>query len=417
MAGPIQPRTTGPSVGRPGLRRCISVPPEEFATQYWAQRPLLSPGSGGFGDLFSLAAVDELLSGRGLRTPFLRVAKDGKVVDPSCFTGSGGAGAEIADQVADDKVMRLLVDGATVVLQALHRTWPPLVEFAQQLTDDLGHPVQVNAYVTPPQSQGFAAHYDVHDVFVLQIAGVKRWLIHPPVLEHPLRTQPWQDRAAAVAAGAAEAPVIDTVLRPGDALYLPRGWLHSAEALGDTSVHLTVGAHPVTRHSLVEALAELAADLPALRESLPLGVDVSDPTQVASQLSVVVDALSEWLSHAEPAAVAGRLRDRTWPQWRPEPVAPLAQAAAVGQLDADSVVRLRRHLPHTLFQAADGGVVLRLTDRTLTLPAVTEAAVKTLLSGAPVRVGEVPGLDPADQVVLVRRLLREAICVPVSEAQ
>jgi exonuclease III len=31
---------------------------------------------------------------------------------------------------------------------------------------ELGHPIQVNAYITPPQSQGFAPDHDVHDVFV-----------------------------------------------------------------------------------------------------------------------------------------------------------------------------------------------------------------------------------------------------------
>jgi lysine-specific demethylase/histidyl-hydroxylase NO66 len=390
----------------------VGTTPEEFAAGYWDKSPLLSPGTGDFDDLFSLAAVDELLSRRGLRTPFLRLAKDGKVVEPARYTGPAGAGAEIADQVVEDKVMRLFLDGATIVLQALHRTWPPLVDFAQRLATDLGHPIQVNAYVTPPQNQGFAAHYDVHDVFVLQVAGEKRWLIHAPVLDHPLRGQPWNDRAAAVTARANEQPVIDTVLRPGDALYLPRGWLHSAQALGDTSVHLTIGAHPVTRHTLVEALAALATEVPALRESLPLGIDVSDPTQLAPQLAAVADALSGWLREADPTAVAGRLRERVWPQGRPEPVSPLAQAAAVRGLDGDTVVRLRRHLPHTFVPAPGETVTLRLTDRTLTLPTITEAAVKTLLSGAPVRVGELPGLDADDQMVLARRLLREAICVP-----
>ena len=153
--------------------------------------------------------------------------------------------------------------------------------FAAQLADDLGHPVQINAYITPPQSQGFSAHYDVHDVFVLQIAGEKQWFIHEPVFESPLRSQPWNDRSTAVAEAATQAPVIDTVLRPGDALYLPRGYLHSAKALGGVSVHLTVGIHPVTRYALVEALLALAADDLSLRTSLPLGVDLSDPKAVS----------------------------------------------------------------------------------------------------------------------------------------
>jgi hypothetical protein len=126
--------------------------------------------------------------------------------------------------------------------------------------------------------------------------------------------------------------------------------------------------------------------------------------------------LKEWLDGADPQRVSDRLRAKVWPQGRPEPVAPLAQAGAAAALTNESVVRLRRHLPHTLTPAA-GTVVLRLTDRTLTLPQSTEAALKTLLTGTPVRVGELPGLEDGDQVVLVRRLLREAICVPVSEGE
>lgn len=408
---PAPPRTTGSPAGRPALERCVSVPVDQFADETWSRGPLLSTG-GDFADLFGLDAVDELLTRRGLRTPFIRLAKDGAVIDPGRYTSGAGAGAEIGDQVSDERVTQLFLNGATVVLQALHRTWPPLVDFGQQLTTDLGHPVQINAYVTPPQNQGFAAHYDVHDVFVLQVAGEKRWLIHAPVLESPLRDQPWTSHRAAVAARASEEPVIDTVLRPGDALYLPRGWLHSAQALGETSVHLTVGVHPVTRHALVEVLASLAADVPALRSSLPLGLDLADPAAVAPSLTAVVDALSEWLHSADPAVVAERLRARVWPQGRPEPVSPLAQARAISALRPESAVRLRNHLRVTVDPADDGSVVVRLPDKTLTFPAVTAAAVKAVLTGEPVHPAELPGLDADDGLVLVGRLLREALVVP-----
>ena len=235
------------SADRPALRRCVAGSTDAFARDTWSRAPLLSTyddfraaqapsGASGspsaFGDLFSLDAVDELLSRRGLRTPFIRIAKDGTVVAERRYTRSGGTGALIGDQVADDRVLSLFADGHTVVLQGLHRLWPPLIDFAGALTSDLGHPVQINAYITPPSSQGFSAHYDVHDVFVLQVAGEKRWRIHAPVRPDPLRDEPWTDHRAAVEERAAEAPLIDAVLRPGDALYLPRGYLHAAEALG-----------------------------------------------------------------------------------------------------------------------------------------------------------------------------------------
>ncbi len=387
---------------------------DEFARDVWAKAPLLSTrdqlaGRGaGFDDLFSLAAVDELLSRRGLRTPFLRLAKNGAVTPAARYTRGGGTGAQVADQVADDRVLELFSDGHTVVFQGLHRTWGPLVDFAGDLTGELGHPVQVNAYVTPSSSQGFGAHYDVHDVFVLQVAGEKRWRIHEPVHPAPLRDQPWEKRRAEVEARAAGEPVIDTVLHPGDALYLPRGYLHAAEALGGVTCHLTVGVHPVTRHHVLEALLALAAEDEALRRSLPMGVDLGDPAAVEADVTATVAAVTERLRAVTAAEVADRLGASLLGSNRPEPVAPLVQAAALGALGPDSVLRVRRHLRHTV--ALDGEeLVLRLHDRTLRLPADAAKAVRSLLDGEVLRVADLPGVEPADGLQLARRLVRESV--------
>lgn len=395
------------------MRRCAGADTDGFARERWGRDPLLTRAEepGGFADLFSLDAVDELLSRRGLRTPFLRVVQDGSQVDPSRFTRPGGAGAEIGDQVVDDLVLKLVLDGATIVLQGLHRLWPPIIDFAGELSADLGYPVQVNAYITPAASQGFSAHYDVHDVFVLQIAGPKRWLVHEPVHPLPLRSQPGSNRQGEIEAAAGGPALIDEVLRPGDALYLPRGYVHSARALGEVSAHLTIGIHPVTRHALVEALAALAGDEPALRESLPLGIDIGDPAALANDLAQTVRSLVKYVANADVDAVAARLRSTVWSATRAAPIGPLSQAAAIDSLDAGSVVRLRPHLRHRMRRSADR-VFLELSDRTISLPASTEPALEVLLSGPPVTVADLPALDPADAQVLVRRLLREAVLVP-----
>jgi hypothetical protein len=354
-----------------------------------------------------------LLSRRGLRTPFLRIAKDGAVVDPKRYTTSGGAGAEIADQVSSDAVLRLFADGSTVVLQGLHRLWPPLIEFADQLAADLGHPTQVNAYITPPSSRGFSPHYDVHDVFVLQVAGEKHWRIHAPVLRDPLRTQPWQDRADDVAAAAEGEPVIDAVLRPGDVLYLPRGFIHSAEALGAISAHLTVGVHPVTRWAATEAALDLVRTLatedPKLRTSLPLGLDLADPDAARDDVAAAIAGLRDWLGRVDPARVADRLRAQTWAQVRPEPVAPLAQSTAAAALTDDAVLRLRRRLRCVLRNGDDGQVTLLAGRRSHSFPGSVRSALSALLAAGELKVGDLPGLDGSDRLALARRLVTESV--------
>ena len=345
-----------------------------------------------------------------MRTPFIRLARNGVVAPAGRYTRSGGTGALVGDQVADDRVLELFLDGHTVVLQGLHRLWPPLIDFAGALTTDLGHPVQVNAYITPASSQGFSAHYDVHDVFVLQVAGEKRWRIHEPVLEAPSRDQPWTDHRAAVAARAEEPPVIDAVLRPGDALYLPRGYLHAAEALGGVTCHLTVGVHPVTRQHVLDALLAIAVDEPALRSSLPMGVDLGDPAAVEDDLRETIAVFAERLRTISAVDVATLLGDRLVDSNRPAPVAPLAQAAALEGLDADSVLVSRGHLRYLVTTDGDE-VVVRVTDRTLRLPASAAKAVRALLDGERFRVADLPGLDLPDALELARRLVRESVVV------
>lgn len=404
---------------RPALRRCTSLDPERFGEQIWGKQAWLSragelPAS--FEDLFSLAAADEVLSRQGLRTPFLRVAKDGGTLPAARFTTGGGVGAGVSDQASDVRLSQLFADGSTIVLQALHRTHAPVIDFAQALGADLGHPVQVNAYLTPPQSQGFSSHYDVHDVFVLQISGAKRWRIHAPVHPAPLRDQPWTDHRAAVEAAARQEPLIDAVLQPGDALYLPRGYLHSAVALGETTAHLTVGVHVWTRRHLLEQLLAASGDREELRTSLPLGVDVSDPQALRSELEATVAAFTARIGLVEAEQVAARLSTPMLSAAKAEPVAPLAQAAAVAGVGRLDRLRWRRALPVVTRRAGDQ-LLVRTPDGEVRLPVQAEVALDQLRAGQVLGVGDLPvsgspeGGD--EQLDLARLLLRHCLAVLV----
>ncbi|CAA9288369.1 MAG: Cupin 4 [uncultured Friedmanniella sp.] len=387
----------GAPAGQAVLSRLVAVDPTTFADQHWGRRPLLSNAQDlprDFGDLLSADAVDELVSTRGLRTPFLRVAKNGSTLAERSFTGPGGVGAGIADQVSDDKLVRLFSDGSTLVLQALHRVWPPVLRLCQQLAAELGHPVQANAYVTPPQNQGFSNHYDVHDVFVLQIEGEKRWQIHPPVLESPLRDQPWSDRKAAVAARAAEEPLIETVLRPGDCLYLPRGFLHAATALGGVSTHLTLGVHSWTRYLVAEQLLQQAlrsvAEDPAIRGSLPLGVDLGEPEDLQADVEQVRAALVAALGATDLEQLSEVLHTASRGTSRAAPVGPLRQLRTADQLRPDTELVLRPHVAARL-STRDGQTVLRSRAADLPLTADEVPAVARLLdagTATPTDLGE-----------------------------
>jgi lysine-specific demethylase/histidyl-hydroxylase NO66 len=314
-----------------GLAAFVAAGRDDFAARFWDRAPLLSPGDAlpGMDHGFGSQAVDELLSRRALRTPFLRMAKDGATLDPRTFTLGGGVGAAVSDQVSEDRVLALFADGATIVLQGLHRAWGPVQDLAQDLAEDLGHPVQVNAYITPPQNRGFDDHYDVHDVFVVQVSGEKHWQVRPPVLDAPLRNQPWTDHREAVRAAARDEPVVDAVLRPGDVLYLPRGWLHSATALGGTSIHLTFGIHVWTGRQLADDLVRAAAHHldsdPELRAALPVGADALDGNTPPVARKAVREALERALDAVTDDELAEVRATRVRSAQRAEPLGVLAQ--------------------------------------------------------------------------------------------
>jgi hypothetical protein len=130
---------------------------------------------------------------------------------------------------------------------------------------------------------------------------------------------------------------------------------------------------------------------------------------VAGEVTAVLTALQEQLAGLDPADVAERLRARTWAHVRPEPVAPLAQSAAAAAIDDGTVLRMRRRLRCVLRTRDDGAAVLVAGRRTHTFPAAVREALAALLAAGELKVADLPGLTPADRLVLARRLVTESI--------
>lgn len=397
-------RGPDPSPWPSAVSRLVAVDEAEFAGRYWGEHPLLSRAAHlpkAFDDLLTLDAVDELVSTRGLRTPFLRVAKNGETLADSAFTGGGGVGAGITDQVRDDRLLALFADGATLVLQGLHRTWPPLIDFVAELSEHLGHPVQANAYVTPRQSQGFDDHYDVHDVFVLQVAGQKHWRIRPPVHKWPTRDQPWTNYRAQVREAATQPPLLDVTLEPGDCLYLPRGFLHSATANDEVSAHITLGIHTWTNVHVAQALVDEVMQALIEREEdrapLGLGIGVDESLELADEMERLRARIGEIVRDVELEAVAARLRRREQAAGRPGPISPLAQARRAETLRTEDSIRLRPFVRGRLVNSP-AGVRLESRAGTLALSADQRPAIEALLGTGSARASDL-GLDLARQLL------------------
>jgi hypothetical protein len=274
--------------------------------------------------------------------------------------------------------------GATLVLQALHHTWPPLAEFCRFLEIELGHPAQANAYFTPRDAQGLPVHHDTHDVFSLQVAGEKRWLVYEPALELPLNDQRYGPEL-----GEPGGPVHDVTLRAGDTLYLPRGWLHQAMTSSTDSLHITVGVNVYTwLDAFKAALGECEDDL-GFRRS-PEG-DAGD----------LLDVLRARL---DPDEVSARRRRKLVSTRRPLLPDQLTQLQALDGLTLETPLERR---PTVIFDLEDSTLVFE--GKTVGLPTVARDDLEFIAStDETFTAAELPGyLDDGTRLVLVRRLVRE----------
>ena len=390
------------------LARCISVDAETFAAAHWSSTPLLSRAKelpADFQDLLSDRDVDELVADRALRTPFFRTVSDGGSRPLPIRSVTAGA-RRIGDLVDGDALSAQYGDGATLVLQSVHRMHPPVARFCRELAGELGHATQCNAYVTPAgEHQGFDFHHDTHDVFVLQISGRKRWIVYEPVLRLPLPSQA-QSGAHLVRPGSE--PLLDVELEPGDALYLPRGYVHAAVSTDEHSVHLTVGVLSTTWYDVLADALSLAGQEPSFREALPM----SPAAGLSGSLPGFLREAAAWLESLPPGeverVVTGRLRKAS----PVEPLGLLAQAAAIAGLTASTALRPRRGLVPEL--VTDGEeLVVSVLGKELALPAFTEPAVRRVLDGPSTPMDlQLGGLDEDGARVLARRLLREGVLVP-----
>ena len=211
----------------------------------------------------TLADFDRLIASTNLRWPFFRVFHSGRLVDPSAVTYDRQVGPNLDQGLARlDVLYRRFSEGCTLVLQAMERFWDPAACVSAALGRSLGCPVQVYGYVTPPDSSGPPAHYDTHDVFVIQTAGTKRWEVWPREGLPPHRlSDELYDPAVAESVTRARASV-EVVLCEGDVLYIPRGCVHRARSEGQPSLHLSVGVMVHRYVDVIEKALSVALGCP-----------------------------------------------------------------------------------------------------------------------------------------------------------
>jgi hypothetical protein len=212
-----------------------------------------------------LDEIDEAITGRALRAEALRLVKDGAPIPRSAYTAPSTLGhAGLRDVVDPARVASRFADGATVVLETASLYLPRLNRFCKELESALGHSVDANVYVSPPQAQGFGIHYDAQDVLAVQVHGEKSWTLYGPVRNDP--------RSGGLVEDTDQLDVLDEFrLRPGDCLFVPRGMPHRVRTTDESSVHLTVSVNTIDWADVLTLMVRQALRQPQFGQSAPMG--------------------------------------------------------------------------------------------------------------------------------------------------
>ncbi len=303
----------------------------------------------------------------------------------SRYTRSGAslAGEPLSGLVDARRVLELFEGGATVVLQGLHRYWPPLRELTARLELDLGHPCQANAYLTPPGAQGFAVHSDSHDVFVFQTHGTKLWEVHG------------EDGAEEV------------LLEPGVSMYLPTGTPHAARAQDGASLHVTLGINQLTWRGLVRrSVDDVLREVPD--GHLPAGY-LDDPAPLTAGLAEHLRSLADAVAGLDAQAAVDREVERFLTTRGALLGGGLGDVLAVRDLDDGTRLRRRPGHPMLLRPLPDDRVRVLLGDRHLDVPGRLRPALEQVRSAETLTPADLTDLDARSRLVLCRRLVREGL--------
>ncbi|MER7986947.1 cupin domain-containing protein [Streptomyces noursei] len=258
---------------------------EGFLAEAFGRKYVLSRGSAEMvAGLLTWDDLNGILSRNRMEAPRLRLSRDGTAVPQDAYTHPFVTRrSSVWQRLHPAALHEQLAQGATLVIDAIDELHPAVQGLASELEAWLRTQIQVNLYASWTGREGFGTHWDDHDVIVVQVDGAKRWKLYGPTRDAPMH------RDIEAPEEPPQEPAAEFVLRPGDLLYLPRGWWHSVSASeGQRSLHLTCGLTPSTGADLIIWLSEILRRELCVRRDLPRFGSQAEKQQVVDELRELI---------------------------------------------------------------------------------------------------------------------------------
>jgi bifunctional lysine-specific demethylase and histidyl-hydroxylase MINA len=245
---------------------------ERFFAEYEGKKPLHLQGAAEkFARVMTFAQLNRLLGQITIWSHTsleLVLDKEPVAATAYCAPAVGRDGGQVL-RPDPDKVKAYLRRGATLVANDIDHLSPGLTDFARTLEEALGGKVQGNLYLSSKKRQGFAAHFDTHDVYAVHVEGTKTWQVYEGRLDDPIAHPRFKAMSREQHDKHRGGLMMEVRMKPGDLLYLPRGWYHDALADEGPAVHIAFGVtYPIGLDVLSMLFEHMVAE-PRFRANLP----------------------------------------------------------------------------------------------------------------------------------------------------
>lgn len=268
--------------------------PERFCSEFYGREPVhisAEPSS----ERATMMQWDDIPDLVGILSQWrdggLKMVLNRQQVTPQHYLAIRETATGRQEQPDVDLVRSLMDIGASLILDGVEDVRLDMRRICAMLGREFGAKAGLNLYASKRGIQAFASHCDPHEVFVVQCEGEKEWRIYGNRAENPVSSRSLRDQAAI---DAAKGPIAHSIImRPGDLLYIPRGFYHDATARTERSLHLTFAVQPLYGVILLDLLRDMALDDPAFRAYLPPAE--KDKEGLARMLASLSDRIGELL--------------------------------------------------------------------------------------------------------------------------
>lgn len=355
---------------------------KEFFQHYYEKNYLhISRNNENYYDgILNTEDIDLFFQNKYLQSNCLRVVEKGDEFPAYKWTYRNSS------TVNNDTLFLLFNQGKTLIINGGDRSILKLVNYCSDLEKELKLRLQLNIYITPHNSQGFAPHYDDHDVFIMQTTGTKVWRLYNTPIELPSPKQPHCKIKDKYELGE---PTFEVELKPGDLLYIPRGLIHDAVTTDTASVHITLGLHPNYWFEILQEIAELAEEKAEFRKAVPNGITAENyQTQFKQEFLNLAKSL---IDNLDLDKILERKFDQYIDSKRSEDQNRFKDSIQINKLNLNSVLSKRENILYKI-ERDDENVYVKFYGKKLEFPRFTEFSINTLLQPQSFAVKDIAGL-------------------------